>query len=173
MPAGRRAALTMIHFVPGAFRATGFANLRANRTNPDGKIGVPGHFSCCQGTDIRATSVEFDAADHHFDILFFQTRGSALFAGDDASMTGLDTSLVFFVFHRVWFSRLMVARCLREAIECGGGDRSFRKSSYASPAGLGVGAHPHSRCARAPVRGKFPSYKPAPRGRIELLSVDV
>jgi hypothetical protein len=38
--------------------------------------------------DGGAIPVQGDTASHHFDVLFLQTRGAAVFAGHGASVTG-------------------------------------------------------------------------------------
>lgn len=45
---------------------------------------IPGYKTGGQGADIGAVTVEHDAADHHFYVVFLQTGSGAGFAGGDA-----------------------------------------------------------------------------------------
>ena len=71
----------MLVFVFRAFGGAGIAHFRAERA----KIG--------------AIAIELDAARHFLHILFVQAFRRAVFAGCRASVTGIDTAVVFLVWH--------------------------------------------------------------------------
>jgi hypothetical protein len=94
------AFLAVLHLVLRAFFAARFANLGAELADMFGKDRAAGHLSFREGTDVGATSVQFDAAGHHADIVFVQARRCAVFTRLHAVMAGFDTILVFLVRHR-------------------------------------------------------------------------
>ena len=99
-PASCRALLAMVHLVPGAFAAAGFACFRTDCADPKSEIRITGEFARSQRTDICATAIKLDAADHHFDILFCKAGGGAMFTGNDAGLAGFYAFLIFIVDHK-------------------------------------------------------------------------
>jgi hypothetical protein len=97
--AGFSALLAMLHFVFGAFVAARLTNVRAQSAEFPGEPRPARHESHGETADVSAVAIQFDAAHHHFDVLFVQTRGRAMFAGGDAFVAGVDAALILFVFH--------------------------------------------------------------------------
>lgn len=97
--AGFRTLLAVVSLVPRAFLATRIAKVGANLADALGEIGTPRHLAFRQCAEISAAAIKFDAAGHHLDVLFVQTRGRTVFTFDGAGVAGFDAIAVFFVGH--------------------------------------------------------------------------
>lgn len=89
----------MLRIVLCAFRTARVADLRAKRAESRGEFAAAGHESHRQRTDVRAITIQLDTASHHFHVLLAQAFGRAVFARDHACYAGVDTTLIFFVWH--------------------------------------------------------------------------
>jgi len=92
-------ALAVTRVVLGTFLAAGVADFRTKRTDSFGEFGAACHFVSREGADVRAAPIEFDAAREHFYIVFLQAGARTVFARGEASLTGIDTVLIFVVSH--------------------------------------------------------------------------
>ena len=89
----------MIHLVFTALFAARVAYLGAELADLRGKLRAAGHLAHRKGANVSATAIEFDAADHHLDILFLEAGGRAVFARFHALVTGFYAVFVVFVRH--------------------------------------------------------------------------
>ena len=85
--------------VLGTFITARAANLCANAANSSTKIRATRHFADRQRTNVGAASVKLDTTRHHLHIGFMEARRSAMFAGNDAGVTSIDTGLEFLMAH--------------------------------------------------------------------------
>jgi hypothetical protein len=83
----------MLHVMPFAFVTACFANFRTGFAENVGQFALTRHEAGGQTTELRAIRVERNAAGHHVDIVFLQTRCRAMIAGDGACIACVDTSL--------------------------------------------------------------------------------
>lgn len=85
--------------VLGAFRAAGFADVRANLADVAGKFAAASHVTRGEPANRGAVDVEPDAFRHHFDVLLTKTGGCTVVARVCAAVTGLDARLMLLVSH--------------------------------------------------------------------------
>jgi len=99
--AGLGALLAMLHVgsVLFALVAAGLAHFGAFAQQMCGVLRTTGQQPGRQGTDIGAIAVEANTASHHFDIVFLQAGGSAMLAGGDAGVEGVEEGFILSV-HR-------------------------------------------------------------------------
>ena len=84
----------MVVRVLGAFRAAGFAHVRAQLAELRCKRAVPRHVARGQTADGCAVQVESDALRHHLDVGFAKASHGTIVAGVGAGIACLDTRLV-------------------------------------------------------------------------------
>ena len=99
--AGFGGRLAVFVLVLVTFRTAGFTDLRAELADAIRELGTTRHFAYGERADVGAAAIEFDAPDHHPDVLFVQARGGAMFARFDAFLAGCDAIFVFLVRHGI------------------------------------------------------------------------
>lgn len=92
-PARFRARLAMVHVVPGAFRCTSLAHLRAGLAHRGRKFAAARHVTHRQAADLGAVDIKGDASGHRLGIGFREACGSTVIAGEGALIAGLDTAM--------------------------------------------------------------------------------
>jgi hypothetical protein len=92
-PARFGARLAMVHVVPGAFRSTSLAHLRAGLAHRGSKLAAASHVTRRQAADLGAVDVESNASGHRLGIGFGEARGSAVIAGEGALVARLDAAM--------------------------------------------------------------------------------
>ena len=95
------AVLTMLRLMFCAFIAAGLTNFGADAADPRRKLRTARHQACCSRAYRGACTIQLDATRHHFHILLVQAFGRAMFAGNHAVVTCVDTALIFFVCHNL------------------------------------------------------------------------
>jgi hypothetical protein len=89
----------MLRLVFRGFGGAGVADFRAKRAEPGREVTASGHEPGGERAKIGAIAIEFDATRHLLHIFFVQTFRCAVFTGRRAGATGIDTALVFLVWH--------------------------------------------------------------------------
>ena len=95
-----RAALAMIHVVFLALGRARGTNSCAQAAECRGKAAIAAHQRRRQSAHVGAVSIQPNALGHSFDVLFFETRGRAVFAFCSAFFASVDTTLVIPMGHR-------------------------------------------------------------------------
>lgn len=90
LAAGLGAALTVIHFMPGALFRARLANIGAKTAKGLSELTAPGHITGRQAANLPAIHVQFYTARHAFNVLLSQTRNSTVVAFRGAGITGID-----------------------------------------------------------------------------------
>lgn len=84
-----------------ALLRAGLAHVGAGLTDRSGELAAAGHVARGKPADGRAIHVELDAARKHLDVLLPQAGGSAMVAGDRATVAGIDAGLeLLLMWHR-------------------------------------------------------------------------
>lgn len=97
--AGFRAFPAMIHVMLAAFGRATAADFGAMLANVPGFFRIARHQRSREPAEVRAIPIEFDAARHHFHIVFVQAGGCAMLAYRGTLIASLDAILIFFVGH--------------------------------------------------------------------------
>jgi hypothetical protein len=88
------ATLAVVDLVFTALFAASAADFRAKAADVLREFRSASHETCGDAADDRALMVQVDAARHHFDVVFLQAGGGAMFALGGAFVAGFDTILV-------------------------------------------------------------------------------
>jgi len=88
------ARLAMVMLMFSTFIATFLAYLCAQTTEFPGGVAFKRHKLGCEPTDIGTLHIHPDAVAHHLEILFFETRGSAVITCSCTQITSFDTFFV-------------------------------------------------------------------------------
>ena len=97
--AGRRALLTVLHPVLGAFVTARLADLCARRAYGFCGFTGPGHCGRRYSADVGAVDVERNAPRHHLDVLFLEAGRGAVVAGFSAFVASPNAIGEFLVRH--------------------------------------------------------------------------
>ncbi len=102
------AVLTMLRLVFCTFVAAGLTNFGADAAGTCGKLRTARHQAHCGRAYRGAGTIQLDASRHHFYILLMQAFRCAMFAGNYAVVTCVNTALIFFVRHTQLINRARV-----------------------------------------------------------------
>jgi len=94
-----RTALTMLHLVLRAYSAAGFARFCAGFADVVHELGTATHKRRSGPAEIGAIAIQANTFRHHRDILFAETRGSAVLAFLSTANARFNTRLKFFMTH--------------------------------------------------------------------------
>ena len=93
----------MLVVVFRAFLRAGIADLCANRADPGRVLASSRHQPDGQRANICAIAIQLDAASHHLYVLLVQALRCAMLARDSAGDAGMNTTLIFLVWHLLAF----------------------------------------------------------------------
>jgi len=92
--AGGSALLAVVHGMARTFLRAGGTDLRAERTQSGGKVGITRKLAGGERANIGASAIEIEAARHHFDVILLETKAGAPFASGGAGPARIDADLM-------------------------------------------------------------------------------